>query len=175
MERANLLKADVNYTYATTVRDNNTTMFSNLNTPSTNLVSFAGGVPTCWTLAGNPGPCNAVAGGGTQTYGTFGNPTPFPAFGAAAAAGATWIVTNPGTVGSYNTVSPLFSSVALDDTFRPTSKLNINAGLRYERYQYDLASMNNPGQISGRRPRKTKNATIRLPSRTLASGLRARW
>lgn len=138
-----LLQFNANLTSATSTRWNNETMFTSTATPATNLADAAG---NCYDAAGQRATCNSESS--DPTYGTFGNPTPFtpPAGSPAAVAGAHWIVTTPGQQGSYNTVSPQFSSFSLMDTWRPSDKLSVNGGLRFEQFQYDLASANTPGQ-----------------------------
>jgi outer membrane receptor protein involved in Fe transport len=138
-----LLQFTANFVGATSTRVNNTTMFNAPKTPSTNLVDASG---NCYDARGARGTCNPDPA--DPTYGTFGNPTPFvpPAGSPAALNGAQWIVSNPGITGTYNTVAPHFSSFALTDTWHPSDKLNINGGVRFERFRYGLASTNAPGQ-----------------------------
>jgi outer membrane receptor protein involved in Fe transport len=62
----------------------------------------------------------------------------------ACAAGANFDVTTPGGYGPYNTVQPQFSSVALQDQWRPSDRWLLNFGVRYENYTYDLANMDTP-------------------------------
>jgi len=138
-----LLQFNANLTAASSTRWNNRTMFNSASTSATNLADVGG---NCYDAAGQRATCNPDSS--DPTYGTFGNPTPFmaPAGSSAALAGAHWIVTTPGQQGSYNTVSPQFSSFALMDTWRPSDKLSVNGGLRFEQFQFDLASANTPGQ-----------------------------
>jgi hypothetical protein len=88
------------------------------------VTSSTGGLPDCST---------APAIGGTGLAGT-----------PACTSGAKWLVTVPSGQGTYNTVKPIFTSVALEDEFKPTDRWDINIGLRFERYQYDLTNSNNP-------------------------------
>lgn len=134
-----LLQFTANYTTANSTRWNNGTPSNSLTTKSTNLTDAAG---NCYNAAGALAACNS-----STTRGSFGNPTPFAATGAAAAAGATWIVTTPGQVGSYNTVSPKFSSFSLTDNWKPSDKLTLNLGLRFERFEYDMKGTNDPGNL----------------------------
>jgi hypothetical protein len=139
----NLIGLTANYTGGTSTRWNNSTMFNTPTTPATNLVDAAG---NCYDATGTQATCNPMAS--DPTYGTYGDPTPFtpPAGSAAALAGAKWIVTSPGSTGYLNTVDPEFSSYALTDDWRPSEKFDINAGLRFERFGYDLSSSDTPGQ-----------------------------
>ncbi|MGZ3575704.1 MAG: carboxypeptidase regulatory-like domain-containing protein [Vulcanimicrobiaceae bacterium] len=153
-----LLTATANYTTATTVRFNNSTFNSSLGSAATNLVSFdSSGNPTCYAYQtfsdgtgftynpGDPAPCDA-----SKARGSFGNPIP-AAYSAAALAGtpaarnnAQWIVTNLGPQGTLNRVQPTFTSYSLNDQYRPTDKLVINAGVRFERQQYTLPPSDTP-------------------------------
>ena len=97
------------------------------------------------------------------TAGTYGSPTQTPlstgvcssvnpatgaanvtCTAAAAPAGASYLVTVPGGQGTYNTVKPVFTSLALEDEFKPTDKWDLNLGVRFEGYRYDLTNTNNP-------------------------------
>ncbi len=62
----------------------------------------------------------------------------------ACTAGASFLVTTPGGYGPYNTVSPKFSTIALQDEWRPSDRWLVNAGVRFENYTYDLADMSAP-------------------------------
>jgi hypothetical protein len=42
-----------------------------------------------------------------------------------------------GVQATFNTVKPKFSNFSFTDEFKPTSKLTINAGLRYDQFQFD--------------------------------------
>ena len=136
-----LLEGTMNYTTASTVRFNNfTTLFNKPDTGMTNLVDAAG---NCYGAAGTIGACNDAA-----SQGTFANPAPYSAIGAALGARAKWIVTgaNAGLpeFGPFNTVRPKFASLSIDDQYRPNEKLFINAGLRYEHFGYVLGNTQSP-------------------------------
>ncbi len=65
-----------------------------------------------------------------------GNP---PAGSLAAVNGARWLVTENGAwTDQYDNVAPIWSAVALTDQWHPNDRLTVNAGLRAERYDYDL-------------------------------------
>jgi hypothetical protein len=53
-------------------------------------------------------------------------------------------VTQPEGRGTLNTVTPKFTTASLEDEFRPNDKLNLNLGVRMERYEYDLQNSNDP-------------------------------
>jgi hypothetical protein len=49
-----------------------------------------------------------------------------------------------GTRGPYNTVTPQFSNVSFEDTFKPTDRWNINAGVHYDDFLYGLTDTTVP-------------------------------
>jgi len=81
------------------------------------------------TICTNPANVAAVASPGCQSFN---------------AGTSNWLVTVPGGQGTYNTVRPVFTSLALEDEFKPNDKLDLNLGVRLESYQYNLANLNNP-------------------------------
>ncbi|MEO7038451.1 MAG: TonB-dependent receptor [Candidatus Elarobacter sp.] len=135
----NLLQLTANFTTATAERWNNGTRKNTAGAASTNLADAAG---NCYDSSGTLAACNNGA-----SRGTFSNPAPFATTGAAAAAGANWIVTLPGQQGPDNTVKPNFYSVALTDQFNPTDRLALNIGLRRELFEFNLAQQNDPGAV----------------------------
>jgi hypothetical protein len=65
-------------------------------------------------------------------------------YGAGTAAG--WVTTQDGNNnGPLNEVKPGFSNLALSDEFRPSDKFLIDAALRYDNYNYNLAPSNSLG------------------------------
>ena len=52
----------------------------------------------------------------------------------------TYFTVGNGQAATYNTVVPQFLSLAIQDTWRPTSRLTINLGLRYDDFKYRLPS-----------------------------------
>lgn len=133
----NLLTFTGNYTTASVVRWNNQ-WYSQPSRP-TNLVDANG---NCYsTSTGALSNCFLSSTGGT--YAAPVGPAP-PAGSPAAKAGASYIVTVPSGYGTLNSVQPQFSSLALQDEWRPTDRWDINAGIRFESYVYDLANSNSP-------------------------------
>jgi len=131
----NLITFTGNYTTATVTRWNNQWY-------------AAPGQPTN-LVAGNN--CYAVATGDlasclqSGTGGSYANPVgPAPPPGSPAAkAGAQYIVTVPQGYGTLNQVVPQFASFALQDEWRPSDRWDINAGVRFESYVYQLANSDN--------------------------------
>ncbi|MGA2760970.1 MAG: TonB-dependent receptor [Candidatus Cybelea sp.] len=143
LNSANLLTVDGNYTTATTNRFNNTNFNNFLGTAATNLTNgrecFAyesGSYLGEQYKAGQPAPCNSPL-----TSGSFMAPEPGPTV-----RGASWQITYTGNSGFLNNVVPNFTSIALEDLWNPTDKLNIDLGLRGEDYEYNLANTSNNGQ-----------------------------
>ena len=137
----NLLRFTANYTTASVVRMNNGTWRdapAGSRNRSTNLVGSDG---NCYSrTTGNLTSCFS-----SSSAGTFQNPAPGapPAGSPATLVNAQWLVTTPGGMGTYNTVSPAFSSYALEDEFRPNDKIDVNLGLRLEQFKYNLQNLNN--------------------------------
>jgi hypothetical protein len=101
---------------------------------ATTLVDSAG---RCYDATGAVADCFSGANHGNLAGGGA-NLIPYPAVGAALAAGAQWRVTETGNNGRYNTVSPTFTAVSLSDQWRPNDKLTFNAGVRVEHYDDKL-------------------------------------
>ncbi len=151
----NLISFTGNYTTASVVRWNNQYYSAPANV--TNLIGKNG---QCYYAVTGPQGQNAGSQGNclqSQTAGNYGSPTgPFQngstacanssilQSNAACAAGAQFQVTVPQGYGTLNTVAPQFSSLALTDEWRPGDKWDINAGVRFESYVYDLANTVNP-------------------------------
>ena len=83
-----------------------------------------------------------AASSGPAQFATIGNipsgaNAPVPA-GATTCGGGPceYLVTDNGLYATYNTVKPNFYAGALTDEFRPTSQLSINAGIRFDDYQF---------------------------------------
>jgi hypothetical protein len=57
---------------------------------------------------------------------------------------ATWQVTVPSGQGTYNSVTPIFMSAALEDEFKPNDRWDLNLGVRFESYRYNLTNSNTP-------------------------------
>jgi hypothetical protein len=161
----NLISFNANYTTAKTLRYNNTNFNNTTTADATNLTNgkqcFAfmpGTVGSNSYAAGQVAPCNSPL-----TSGTFIDPTnatlcaenaafpngpngPNPQCLTSLPAGASWQVTNTGQSGFLNTVTPKFTTLGLQDRWVPSDKLDVDLGVRYERYEYDLANTSGNGQ-----------------------------
>ncbi|MBV8172626.1 MAG: TonB-dependent receptor, partial [Candidatus Eremiobacteraeota bacterium] len=97
-----------------------------------------GGVLGC--VAG-PSPCGAnyltfLTGCGANCINGVGA-TGIPAPSATACGGpCAWYVTENGPYATYNTVTPAFWGVSLQDTWKPNDRLNLNIGLRDDIYGF---------------------------------------
>ena len=150
----NLIQFTANYTTASVARWNNSSTWLQGYVGSrfsTNLTNLNPTNPQCFSAStGLPASCY-----GSSARGNTFNPTngeaydpcfagQLPAGSPACLAGAKWYVTTPSGQGTYNTVTPKFTSLALQDEFRPNSRLDLNVGVRYENYTYVLPNSNTP-------------------------------
>jgi hypothetical protein len=128
-----LINLTANYTTASTIRANNTSLLAiaGSNSRATNDTD---GV-NCFDATGAIAPCNTGA-----TAGTYTNPTPFtPVNGQ-------WIVTNNVPRATFNNVIPRFFSYALSNQFRPNDRWLFNTGIRFENFNYDLGNTQDNGK-----------------------------
>ncbi len=152
INRQHLLQLTANYTTANVVRFNNTGYIAG-HSPI-GLISQSGGVFSCWdpttgtTAVNSTGIASNCAPGGSYQSNSVDGPTGTPPAGSpAAAAGAQWVTLwNGNASGTYNTVKPKFTFVALSDQWRPNDRWLLNGQLRYENYEYDLVP--NPGMAT---------------------------
>ncbi|MGZ3509613.1 MAG: carboxypeptidase regulatory-like domain-containing protein [Vulcanimicrobiaceae bacterium] len=160
----NLLNFDINYTRATVSRFNNSTFRANPNYGGTSLenVTGTGIISVATNLVQTNATGNPIMDGAhcidfntglvsscfnRGTFGTFGDPTRSTycsTHTCTIPANSKWVVTNTGPAGTLNKVTPKFTSSSLTDQFRPTDKLLINLGLRWDQFEYDLTPMNAP-------------------------------
>jgi hypothetical protein len=103
-----------------------------------NCYNSAGAITTCFgspeisAFSANPaqGTFAPWAGpGAPQTPTTLANLEPF-----SAAPGTRWAVTENGYSFNFNKVRPIFDAFSLNDNYRPTDRLNLNIGARFEDY-----------------------------------------
>jgi hypothetical protein len=138
----NLLQFTGNYTHANVGRFNHVGGGST-GTGSTplGLISLdSSGNYHCWSASsGSEVPCYSSSykssAGAVAATGTL------PAItGNAATSGAYWATLQNGNAsGTYNSVIPNFYSASLDDQWRPTEKLTIDAAVRFDQFSYNLA------------------------------------
>ena len=143
----NLLSVEGSYVTASTVRDNNTQMLD------------AGGQRSRFgVLVDSTNPFSGICyndGGGspvaaecepTSTLGSFRASFLTYTSGFRDVSGETcgsgtceWLAVEDGPFATYNTVTPKFSAVSIQDQFKPTENLLLNVGLRYDRFGFALA------------------------------------
>ncbi|MEO6991170.1 MAG: TonB-dependent receptor, partial [Candidatus Baltobacteraceae bacterium] len=167
-----LLNLTAGYTYASTVRWNNAWyaatsrvgVLVNSSSPTSGLCYTLDGVSTGTAL--NPIYCgsshvgayslqgagsNSLASNGhgpcitgdTACLSSSSSPGDISSFSCGGGP-CEYLSAETGVRGSYNTVAPRFTNVSLDDTFRPTDKLNINLGVHFDDFRYDLPSTATP-------------------------------
>ncbi len=144
----NLLTLQAAYTTATTLRNNNRQLNDASGTRSRFAVAVDPNAPTsgiCYKVTGAVAvarPCDpslSVANGraswATLQQAATGTITPLT--GATCGSGpCQYFVAETGPNATYNTVKPAFNNFAITDEFKPNSKLTINAGLRYDNFQF---------------------------------------
>ena len=137
-----LLSLQGSYTTATTLRDNNSGIGRTGNVGW--LVSSAD--PTsgvCYNGLGQP---VIGCGAGSQTFtlkqGYAGTVVPASSIngGVCGAGSCQYILGENGQRGKYNTVQPKFTAFSITDQWKPTDRLNLNLGLRYDRFEFDGAN-----------------------------------
>ena len=141
------------YTTATSVRDNNRTMndgaggrslFATLVDPAAPTNGLCYAIPTAGSVA-TPAVCDTGAPAAQrssylslpQVAGATGQPA-IPSINGLTCGTSTcqWYVVENGQNATYNTVKPNFYSGSLTDNIKPSDKLAINVGLRYNLYQF---------------------------------------
>jgi Carboxypeptidase regulatory-like domain/TonB dependent receptor/TonB-dependent Receptor Plug Domain len=161
-----LISVNGSYTTAHTLRDNNTEQRNGLYGPNTfNFRTVAGllvdstnpydGI--CYSTAGVAVNCYRSA---TNPYGTPGgtnfnpaaahftlqqayNGTVVPAAGICGGGPCAYMLAGNGLYATYNTVRPKFSSFAVTDQWKPTNRLNVDLGLRMDRFEFDGSDTTN--------------------------------
>ncbi len=113
---------------------NNGSITENLVDAHGNCLGPTGAYVSCFT------PTTAATPGGLFVVSQYGS-TPLTAPPYAALPGSQWIVTENGYNAQIGNVNPYFTAASLGDQFRPSDKLLINAGIRFESYDYKLSSV----------------------------------
>ncbi|MBV8638238.1 MAG: TonB-dependent receptor [Candidatus Eremiobacteraeota bacterium] len=159
-----LLELTGNYATATVARFNNTGFLGG-SSPVGDISQGSNGAYTCYSPGGNsydpatgaydlanPAagsqiPCYQASSFNTNSvhpYGCAGGASCNPYTTPQSANGTYATLWNGNASGTFNTVGPRFSFVALTDQWRPNDKWLLNLGLRYENYTYELANSNTP-------------------------------
>jgi len=154
-----LLTLQGNYVTANSVRDNNTEFVNGFYGPNSVNARTAVGVavnaanPTygCFTPAGTLTYCNNYSGAdyitlqqlasGMTAAGPIALPASCPVPGTASAA-CEFLTVGNGEYATYNTVVPKFSAFSITDDWKPTDKLTVNLGARFDQFQFVTSSLN---------------------------------
>jgi hypothetical protein len=145
----NLVSLQGSYTTATSVRDNNTQMLNAGGSRSRGIVMVNANDPLsgfCFTATGSEITCNpgGDVNGNRANFATWGgvaNGT-VPALATScnipggSAGPCTWLIAENSTWATYNAVTPKFTALSLTDEFRPSDRLLLNLGLRYDQFQF---------------------------------------
>jgi len=142
----NLLNVQASLVHATTVRDNNTQMLDFAGSRSRFAVAVDSNNPLnglCYSVSGGvgtPTTCNPAAPSSARaTFATLGQAasgTVAPLSGTCGTGPCTYWVVEGGPTATYNTVTPTFTSFAVTDQFKPSDRLLLDLGLRYDNYSY---------------------------------------
>ena len=150
----NLIQFQGAYTTATSLRNNNRQMndnggtrslFATLVDPASPTSGLCYAIPDSGTTA-TPAVCDTGAPAAIRSsYLSFpqvagaAGAKPIPSInGLTCGSGpCKWYVVENGPNATYNTVKPNFYSASLTDIIKPTEKLTVNLGLRYNLYQFE--------------------------------------
>jgi Carboxypeptidase regulatory-like domain/TonB dependent receptor/TonB-dependent Receptor Plug Domain len=168
-----LLSIQGSYTSSNTLRDNNTQMINGFYGPNTINTRTAVGVLVdstnplngiCYNRSSVAVHCYNGSGSNLNGYAkptatSAGNPNgaqyftlqqsyngtvlPASSFGTCGSGPCEYLVIGNGQYATYNTVKPKFSSASITDNWKPTDKLTINYGLRFDRFEYDGSNTTN--------------------------------
>ena len=155
-----LLSVQGSYTTASTLRDNNTQLANGTSSSVSDrravgvLVDSSNPLNgVCYGHSGpainTPTPCynadgsNFNGGAGYFTFRQAALGTVTPATGTCGSGACQYLVINEGPYATYNTVSPKFSAFSITDQWKPTDRLNINLGLRLDRFEFDGSNTTN--------------------------------
>ncbi|HEV2737038.1 MAG TPA: TonB-dependent receptor [Candidatus Elarobacter sp.] len=136
-----LLSLQGSYTTSTTLRDNNSGIGQTGKVGW--LVSSA--APTsgvCYDANGQPVVgCGAGSATFTLKQGILGTVVPANTIngGVCGAGNCQYILGENGQAATYNQVVPRFTSLSITDQWKPTDRLNLNFGLRYDKFEFDGA------------------------------------
>ncbi|MBV8750933.1 MAG: TonB-dependent receptor [Candidatus Eremiobacteraeota bacterium] len=144
-----LLSFTGSYTSAHSLRYNNSFYGISGNTVVGYLVN--GSDPssgTCYQPDGTAVPGCAFSGASARTFGFTVNQAvngtiPVPTATSCGGGPCQYMIVAGGPTASYNTVIPKFSTFSLTDTWTPTSRLNVNLGLRFDRFEFDGSNTQN--------------------------------
>ncbi len=145
----NVLQAALSYTHAPSVRDNSTTYATSVNAPFAVAVDSANpNSGLCYAVAGGAAtPASCQAGDKQASFVTYKNAMSGTA---PAALGGVTCGTGPcayytvenGLSGNFNAVTQNVYAASIGDQWKPTSRLTVDAGLKYHDYLYTGGNTN---------------------------------
>ena len=150
-----LLTIEGNYTTANSTRDNNTQMFNGFGRRSLAAILVSSANPTagfCYNTSNpisgtNLAPVNCTRADASHlSWSCLADPTCVgPAQSAApgftcGGAPCAYLVAENSLYATYNQVKPKFTSVSIQDQWRPTERWLFNIGLRDDRFEFDGSS-----------------------------------
>jgi TonB dependent receptor/Carboxypeptidase regulatory-like domain/TonB-dependent Receptor Plug Domain len=146
-----LLTIQGNYTTASVFRDNSSEWADVLSgTPYAVLVDPNNlGSGQCYNYAGGAAsPVNCYKGaklntGGASFLSFGGGGSAVPAGTICGTSACQYLVINNGQNATYNSATPKFLSLSLTDNWKPTDKLTVNYGVRFDQYQFTGADTYN--------------------------------
>lgn len=146
----NLLTLQGNYTTANSTRDNNTQMFNGGGSRSLAAILVSSANPTsgfCYDTTGAQVGCNR-SDASYLKWSCLSDPTCVAPAQAAISglscggAPCEYLMAENSLYATYNTVVPKFSSVSLQDQWRPSDRWLFNVGIRADRFQFNGSSTN---------------------------------
>jgi hypothetical protein len=142
---AHTLALQGSYTTATTLRDNNFSMYEGIpSAPAFYLVNSLS--PTsglCYSTTGSTAtPISCASSAASQSLynlqqGLIANPSAQTCGTGPTAGPCAYLVGENGQDGNLNTVTPKFTAFSLSDTWKPDARLTLDYGLRLDRYEFD--------------------------------------
>jgi Carboxypeptidase regulatory-like domain/TonB dependent receptor/TonB-dependent Receptor Plug Domain len=157
-----LLTFQGSYTTANAIRDNNLSMINGLygansinkytavgvlvdsSNPLNGLCYAPGGINVpCYSVGSNGYASNLNKGAGYFTLQQAYNGTVTPATGTCGGGPCQYLTIGNGSYATYNSVVPKFSSFSLTDNWKPTDKLTVNLGMRFDRFEFDGSNTSN--------------------------------
>lgn len=156
----NLLTLQGSYTTARSLRDNNTQMLNAGGARSRGIVMVNANDPLsgyCFDASGTVITCNPAGGAnGRANFATWGGISAgtVPALAASCnipggtSGPCTWLIAENSLWATYNAVVPKFTAASLTDEYRPSEKLLLNLGLRFDQFQFvgDNSRTNDPAR-----------------------------
>jgi hypothetical protein len=143
LDAQNLLSLQASYTTATSLRDNNTQMYNSGGSSANFAVLVDPNHPmngVCYSVVGGvgkPTTCEKSAATWLKLAKVYNGNIPDHTGSTCGSGPCSYFVAENSLDGSYNNVTPQFSSFSITDQWRPNDRLLVNLGLRFDRFQFD--------------------------------------